>query len=265
MQRSIAELWQELRSKVTLEDLAFLRKCFRAYSSRCHLANVEADLAVVKRNTPPPRCVLDFGCGIGLESYLLARMGYDVTGLETVEDKSLDGFLRGKAEAHIRSREESMRDVWAQINAHAGVRFQFYDGQTIPYPDSTFDVVFSYAVLEHIPPSEIPRIMAEIRRVLKPAGMFYVFQLPQRTSYTEFIARKMGMESHEYLWTFRRLEQLLGNDFHIVHRARCDMLINHPHQIVNPFYPALRIANRVLLATPLAVFAHHLTLVARKI
>jgi SAM-dependent methyltransferase len=43
-----------------------------------------------------------------------------------------------------------------------------YDGRVLPFPDSSFDHVFSSNALEHI--DDLPRTMAEIRRVLKTGG-----------------------------------------------------------------------------------------------
>lgn len=45
---------------------------------------------------------------------------------------------------------------------------QPYDGKRLPFPNSSFDVVFSSNVLEHIP--HVEAFQAEIRRVLKPGG-----------------------------------------------------------------------------------------------
>jgi SAM-dependent methyltransferase len=259
-------VWNDLKDKVSREELVFLRKCFRAYSSRSHMKNVVDDLAVMQKYSPPPQKILDFGCGIGLQAFLLAHLGYDVYGLETVEDKSLDGFLKGKAESHIKSREESMRGVWETIRKKARLHFQFYDGRNIPFPDNHFDIVLAYAVFEHIPPAEIPDIVKGIYRILKAGGTLYVFQLPQRASYTEFVARKLGMESHEYLWSFPQIEKILtARGYKIKWSSRADMLINHPYKLINPLFPILRAVNELLLHTPLAYFAHHLTVVAEKI
>jgi SAM-dependent methyltransferase len=43
-----------------------------------------------------------------------------------------------------------------------------YDGETIPFADSSFDVVFSSNVLEHVP--NLGRMHSEIARVLRPDG-----------------------------------------------------------------------------------------------
>ncbi len=44
------------------------------------------------------------------------------------------------------------------------------DAETLPYPDSRFDVVYSWGVIHHTEQPE--RIIAEIHRVLRPGGRF---------------------------------------------------------------------------------------------
>jgi SAM-dependent methyltransferase len=51
-----------------------------------------------------------------------------------------------------------------------GVELDLYDGATMPYPDSTFDVLWSSDVLEHVRDPE--RTLKECSRVLKPGGFF---------------------------------------------------------------------------------------------
>jgi len=261
----IDEVWSAIRGKTSAAELIFLRKCFRAYSSKAHLENVKHDLMILKRMSRPPKKVLDFGCGIGLQSYMLAEQGYTVHGLEAVDDKSLDGFLKGKAAPHIKTRDDSMKSVWDIIRKRADVEFRFYDGKVIPYDRGYFDLVVAYAVIEHIPFEEVGGIISEVGRVLKRQGLLYIFQLPQRTSYTEFIARKLGLESHEFLWDYKRIFKLLARKgLDVIYHEKVDMLINHPYKIVNPLYPLLKKADGLLIHTPLSYFAHHLTVVAKK-
>ena len=37
--------------------------------------------------------------------------------------------------------------------------------EAIPWPDDTFDLVYSHEVLEHIPPESIPACLSELVRV----------------------------------------------------------------------------------------------------
>lgn len=45
---------------------------------------------------------------------------------------------------------------------------QPYDGLNIPFPDGSFDIVFSSNVLEHV--LDLPYLQVEMKRVLKPGG-----------------------------------------------------------------------------------------------
>jgi SAM-dependent methyltransferase len=53
-----------------------------------------------------------------------------------------------------------------------------YDGRSFPFPDASFDIVFSSNVLEHVP--HLPEMLQEIKRVLKPGGIA-VHILPSAT------------------------------------------------------------------------------------
>ncbi len=261
------ELIKEIKQEgIKREVLDFLSKCERAYSSKAHLWNNYQDLELVKKLSPPSKKVLDFGCGIGIQSFLLSDAGYKVIGLETVLDKSLEGFLKAKARPHIQTRDKSMSRVWQLIKRKAPeIEFKIYDGSHIPYNNNTFDVVFSYAVLEHIPKNEVPSILIEIWRILKPGGLFYIFQLPQIYSYTEFLARVLNIEAHEFLWSFPEINKMLSTaGFIPIHHERVDMFFNHPYRLINPVFSVVKQMNKFLLCTPLSCFCHHLTVVAKK-
>ncbi len=54
--------------------------------------------------------------------------------------------------------------------------FTIYDGQTIPFEDNYFDIVFVASVLHHIDFSLHQPVLHEIHRVLKPGGRLYIFE-----------------------------------------------------------------------------------------
>src|SRR6185437_8850175 len=41
----------------------------------------------------------------------------------------------------------------------------------LPFPDESFDLVFSYGVLQHVPKSLVATCLSEVHRVLKPNGV----------------------------------------------------------------------------------------------
>jgi ubiquinone/menaquinone biosynthesis C-methylase UbiE len=54
--------------------------------------------------------------------------------------------------------------------------FVTFDGARIPSQDETFDLIFTACVFHHIEHREHPSLYAEIRRVLKPGGVFVNFE-----------------------------------------------------------------------------------------
>jgi SAM-dependent methyltransferase len=59
-----------------------------------------------------------------------------------------------------------------QLLAARGVRPQLLRGSVyeLPYGDAYFDLIVSFSVFEHL--HEYPKALAEVRRVLKPGGLF---------------------------------------------------------------------------------------------
>lgn len=53
------------------------------------------------------------------------------------------------------------------------VSYQCIGTGTLPFPDSSFDVVWSCLVLGAIPDGQVEQSIAEIERVLRPGGLFF--------------------------------------------------------------------------------------------
>jgi tRNA (uracil-5-)-methyltransferase TRM9 len=106
------------------------------------------ELAYLAEHAVPNSRVLDIGCGNGRFYPLLAERNVDYTGI----DNSV-GLL---AIAH---------------EQHPFVTFMHGDATKLPFPDRSFDTVFSFAVLHHIPSRELRReFVREAARVLRPNG-----------------------------------------------------------------------------------------------
>jgi SAM-dependent methyltransferase len=97
--------------------------------------------------------LLDCGCGPGSISCDLAK----IVGAGQVEGIDL---------------EESQVDLARDRASEQGLtnaRFSVGSIYELPFPDSSFDVVFAHAIFEHIASPE--RALAEVLRVLEPGGL----------------------------------------------------------------------------------------------
>ena len=68
--------------------------------------------------------------------------------------------------------------------------FSSFDGGRAPFPDGSFDLVFSYHVLEHV--ADVEASVAEIGRLVRPGGhACIIFPCGNRGSFEERIIRMM--------------------------------------------------------------------------
>ena len=110
-------------------------------------------------NLAPGTTLLDVGCGIGGSSRILAReYGFAVTGI-TISPQQVD-----------RARELTPSDVSAE--------FIVGDALALPFPEASFDVVWSVEAGPHMPDKAL--FARELLRVLKPGGILVVADWNQR-------------------------------------------------------------------------------------
>jgi ubiquinone/menaquinone biosynthesis C-methylase UbiE len=114
---------------------------------RRHLATTEMPLVGLAG-----KGVLEIGCGAGGHSALFARHGAHMISLDLT-------FERARACAGKFSLLGASAESCISMQG---------DGEQLPFPDSTFDIVYSNGVLHHTPDTEAA--IAEVHRVLKPGG-----------------------------------------------------------------------------------------------
>ncbi|WP_282456625.1 methyltransferase domain-containing protein [Chitinophaga sedimenti] len=71
------------------------------------------------------------------------------------------------------------------------IRYEQGSGENLSFPDNSFDVVFCCDVLEHV--TDLPKVVAEISRVLKPGGVF-IYDTINRTFVSKLVAIKIWQE-----------------------------------------------------------------------
>ncbi|MHA1942782.1 MAG: class I SAM-dependent methyltransferase [Candidatus Thorarchaeota archaeon] len=100
--------------------------------------------------------ILDLGCGSGRHVVYLANLGYDVYGFDA-SPKAL-----------------SMTQDWLQEKNLTANLTEHLMEKPFPYDDNFFDAVISIQVIHHNLMRDIMKTVAEIERVLKPGGVFFV-------------------------------------------------------------------------------------------
>lgn len=100
--------------------------------------------------------LLDFGCGDGLFSHLLAQRGFSVTGVDV------------ETTAIAQAREQT------GTQTYPGPRpaFRSVEPGPLPIPDASIDAAVMLDVIEHLP--NPVSVLTDLRRVLKPGGMLAV-------------------------------------------------------------------------------------------
>lgn len=122
-----------------------------------------------------PGRVLDWGCGFGQLSALLARRDVPVSAFEYCGDGAVEGP----------QPLEHFPEIQAYVSS---------EPVGLPYEDDEFDAVLSCGVLEHV--QDPDGSLDELRRILRPRGTLYVYKLPNRMSWLEGVARLLGLYYH---------------------------------------------------------------------
>jgi ubiquinone/menaquinone biosynthesis C-methylase UbiE len=95
------------------------------------------------------RELLEIGCGLGTDLLQFARGGARVTGID-LSNASIDLVKKRFSLYGLPIRAESA------------------DAENLPFPDDSFDVVYSFGVLHHTPNTQ--KAIDEIYRILRPGG-----------------------------------------------------------------------------------------------
>jgi SAM-dependent methyltransferase len=124
------------------------------YFMEYKVMDIAAELG--RRGGAAAPAVLDFGAGVGYSIPFFARC------LPTARVTCLD------------VSRKSLEIGASKYSAQAD--FQHFDGTSIPFDEGRFDVTLASCVFHHIPHAEHVRLLAEIRRVLRPGGLLFVFE-----------------------------------------------------------------------------------------
>lgn len=98
---------------------------------------------------------LDIGCNWGRWSVAATRLGYQAVGI----DPSLGAIL-------------AARRVSKSLGCD--IKFIVADGRYLPFRDASFDVIFSYSVLQHFAKDHVAMCLREVARLLADTGYCFI-------------------------------------------------------------------------------------------
>ena len=234
------------------------------YDSNVYMVPVYHHLRRVLALTPAGGKVLDLGCGRGHYGAYLSAQGLDCLGIEVREPKLWDDLMFSQ-DPGVREHYESL---WAESTQLYGAKYQYFDGKNLEFPEGSYDSVLFYAAYEHIPVENIAAMTAGAYRMLKPGGRAFIFRCPNQWAWPEHVTRLLGMPHHEKLYGKREILGLLrGAGFEIESFNRSDFFPAHvpPVQgLLNRGVHGLLALEKLVMMTPLRLFAHHFEIVVRK-
>jgi len=151
-------LWRDYPKEAIAEDRAGWEMIWRSDRIPPRYRSVAApNPAVVEwaDTMPAGGKILDLGCGVGRHCVYLGGRGFRMAGV----DISPNGIQQTEA-----------------VCAERGIEFegQVSDMTTIPWADATFDGALSTSTINHHRRADIKRAVAEVWRILKPGGIFFV-------------------------------------------------------------------------------------------
>ena len=118
------------------------------------------------------KTALEVGSGGGILCEEICKMGFITTGIEPAQESITTASNHAKTSG-------------------LNIKYEQGTGENLPYADGSVDWVFCCDVLEHV--QDLPKVISEISRVLKPGGVFFYDTL-NRTLISKLVAIKIWQE-----------------------------------------------------------------------
>jgi SAM-dependent methyltransferase len=200
-------------------------------SSRLRDGKTDAIARVIKSHLlKPPKRILVVGCGSGIEAAVLAdEFEAHTTGID------LDGTF----------------DPIAARRASLLVQ----DATNLDFPDKSFDLVFSYHALEHIPRYDV--VLNEMRRVLTEDG-HYCVGTPNRLRLIGYIGSKDASLRQKLMWNASDWSARIRGRFRNEFGAHAGF---SPLELQDALKVVFSTANDVTFEYYLAVYSNKATLI----
>lgn len=138
-----------LTNQSTNKTINYYNNNASAFTSDTIAVDFDEKQNVLLKYLAPGAHILDFGCGSGRDSKAFLQKGYKVT--------AMDGSIEMCKIASDYIGQEVINQTFQELNEV-----------------EAFDAVWACASILHVPSAELPQVIGNIERALKPGGYFYV-------------------------------------------------------------------------------------------
>jgi ubiquinone/menaquinone biosynthesis C-methylase UbiE/glycosyltransferase involved in cell wall biosynthesis len=136
--------------------------------------------------------LLDVGCGTGTTDRIFMPRVQSLCGVD-ISEEMLD-----KARAAVPS-----------------ATYSWYDGEKLPFPDGTFDVVIAICVLHHVPKSNRYKLVNEMVRVARSKGVVAIFEHNPLNPLTRHAVNSCELDKDAILLSSRETMDMLQDAAHV--------------------------------------------------
>jgi len=130
--------------------------------------------------------ILDVGCGVGNTLSLLAKKYPRLAGVDV-------------SSGCIAAARERMPNV----------DFATYDGIHLPHADGSFDLALAINVFHHVALADRGPLVRDIKRVLRPGGLFAIFEHNPLNPVTRHIVKSCEFDADASLLGSKEVESLM--------------------------------------------------------
>ena len=182
-----------------------------------YLTNFVKEFCEAHFQKPLPELkILDWGTGKGHVTFLFKKINANIDSCDIIDDSDDSSF--GQKTPILATQKINVKPLNHEY--------------LLPYGDSSYDVVLSFGVLEHVPNDQ--ESLKEINRVLKPGGLLFCFFLPYSYSWTQRLSHLRGNYYHDRLYKKGQAKKMLGEtNFSVLEMWHRQLLpknsINYPN------------------------------------
>lgn len=178
-----AEYNQLMKNEIGLSDEGV------AYFAEYKIKDLAA--AARERGLPNTSAILDFGTGIGNSIPFLKKY---------FPHSPLTGV-----DVSVNSLEIAQKRFLGQA------KFVAFDGHKLPFKDGSFDLVLAACVFHHIEPKLQGGLVEEILRVLRPKGLFLLYEHNPLNPLTRKIVRECVFDEDAQLISAEKAKAILDS------------------------------------------------------